>query len=163
MEIPPGVDHWKSAARAARGKLEKLLGKPAADEIRQSIPYMQYWKTEATHYAEYWDLVTRKLSKESDRLHSVTTDDIRDLISDREYWETEAMIYKRYASGTNWESVIVQKDKASMRSSHRPSGIRKRKKPPRSSSKVTSESAPVSSRLRITRKIRKQGVKSQRS
>ncbi len=77
MEIPPGADHWKSVAGAARGKLEKLLGKPAADEIRHSIPYMHYWKTEARHYAEYWDLVTGKLSNKSDCLHSVTTDDVR--------------------------------------------------------------------------------------
>lgn len=159
MEIPPGVDHWKSVTRAARCKLEKLLGKPATGDIRQSISYPHYWKIEAKHYAEYWDLVTGKLSDQFDSLRSITTDDIRYLISDIHYWETEAMHYERYASGTHWEYVAVQKRQPCMRSSQRPSGIRKRKKAPRSTSKVTSEDAPVSSRLRSSQRNRKEGFK----
>ncbi|MCJ1477406.1 hypothetical protein MMC13_006077 [Lambiella insularis] len=119
VEHPLGVDHWKLAARAARGKLEKLFGKPEADKIRQSISYSHYWQTEAKHYTNYWDLI--------------------DTTGKQRLCITSAILPA--PSGSMCQQEPRKK------SSQRPSGIRKRKEAPPSTPMITSRDAPVSSRL----------------
>ena len=154
MEIPLGGDYWQSIAQEARVKLEAIFGKPAVDDVRQSITYTHYWKTEAKHYAEYWDLIRGKSSDHFDILRPATTDNIRQLISDVHYWETEAMHYRRYSSSTSWSHRAVQNRKPSITMTQQ-SAIHKRKKVPRSSSRIMSEDGPVSSRLRRSTKLAK--------
>lgn len=153
MEIPPGVNYWRSHAQTVRRRLEEDYGKPEATRIRQSISYTYYWQTEANHFSECWNLVTGKLSEEYDRLRSATYDNIRDMIEDRQYWEIEAMQYKRYVNRPHGNYAAVHKREPSMKSSQRLGGIRKRKTHPRSSSTVTSKDAPVSSRTRSNGRI----------
>jgi hypothetical protein len=100
MLLPPGVEHWRSVARAARDDLARFIGKSAADDIRRSIPYMHYWKTEAEHYAS---LITGASMDQLEILQII--EDPRYSISDIYYWQTEAMHYQRHTSGTNCDHV----------------------------------------------------------
>jgi hypothetical protein len=100
MVLPPGVEHWRSTARAARNDLARSIGKSAADDIRRSIPNMHYWKTEAEHYAS---LITGVSIDGLEILQIL--EDPRHSISDLYYWQTEAMHYQRHTSGTNYNHV----------------------------------------------------------
>ena len=161
MEIPPGVNDWRSDAQAASRTLEEAYGKPETTRIRQSISYTYYWQTEANHFSEYWGLITGKLSEEFNRLCSATIDNIRNMIEDRHYWETEAMRYKRYVPHGKY--AAVHKRESGMKPSQRPSGIRKRKTDPRSPSRVTTRDAPVSSRTCSNGRIKKKVTKPKES
>ena len=146
--IPPEVQHWKTIIKGVRSELEKDMGVSEAAGIRLSITDLHYWKTEAQHYAEYWDLATGKLSDQFDDLRSITTEDIRRLVPDIHYWELEAMHYKRYSRGTRRTNQATRKRKSTRTSAPRPAAIRKRKHVSQPPASLIPEDAPVSSRLR---------------
>ena len=158
MDIPLGVDHWRSNALASKLTLERSFGKSAVNEIRQSIYYAYYWKTEALNYAEHWNLLNKKPLNQLAFSHSATTDSIREMISDRQYWETEAMHYKRHIGLKHWAYETMREPKVSTKSSGRPSGIRKSRTSQRYIPRAFLEDAPVSSRLR-SRKNNQQAEK----
>lgn len=156
MLVPPGVEHWRSVARAAKDNLARFIGKSAADEIRRSIPYMHYWKTEAEHYAEFWSLVVGASTDQLELPRRTTSEDLRGSISDIHYWETEAMHYQRHTGGASCDHVPARSPGCSLVLAKQPAGIRKNNRAHQHKAKVKGKDAPVSSRLRSrTKAIRK--------
>jgi len=151
MLDPYGVEHWRAIARAARDRLAKFIGKSAADDIRLSIPYMHYWKTQAEHYTEYWTLVTTASTDQLEVLRRTTAEDLRYSILDSHYWQTEATHYRRYVKGVNCAPVASPKLENITVLAKEPPSICKSKEGGRTQSKEVLKDDPVSSRLRSSR------------
>ena len=158
MLMPPGVEHWRSVARAAKENLALFIGKPAAEEIRRSIPYMHYWKTEAEHYAQFCSVVAGASADQMELLRQTTTEDLRGSILDIHYWETEAMHYQRHTGGVVGEHKPAKILGCSMALAKQPTGVRKNTKASHHKAKGRGKDAPVSTRLRSrTKAITKKG------
>lgn len=160
MMVPPGIEHWRSVAQAAKDNLARFIGKLAADEIRQSISYMHYWKTEAAHYAEFWSLVAGASAEELKLLRQAATEDLRASIKDIHYWETEAMHYQRHAGPAVYDEVPKPGLRGSLGSATQPSDVRKndRASQRKQRGKGKGKEVPVSARLRSRDKVIKKGV-----
>ncbi|MCJ1246703.1 hypothetical protein MMC30_003912 [Trapelia coarctata] len=149
MLIPPGLKQLKSEARAGRDHLAKFLGKSAANDTRLSIPFGDYWRTEAKWYAESWSLLTAASMGQVEIIRQATAEDLRYSISDIHYWRTEAHHYGRYANLGKCDPMQAPKLKHSAVSVKQPSGVRKSKRAlVQNRSNVKVKDAPVSSRLR---------------
>jgi hypothetical protein len=86
--FPPKVKYWRSVVRAIRDDLVRFIDKLVADNIRRSIPYIYYWKTEIEYYAS---LIIEALIDQLKILQII--EDFRYSISDIYYWQTEAIYY----------------------------------------------------------------------
>lgn len=85
-------------AQAAKCALVKYVSETEAQSIRQPIPSEYYWRTEANHFREAWNMAIQKPSKGVEK--RTTAEDVRDSISEECYWDIELTQYSRWLNGT---------------------------------------------------------------